>query len=87
MKNRFVAWLLCLVMLLSVSAVAAAEVNPNAGLGYYPGTSAKGNFAVECSAMSVMNTLKMTYSTELSIARHTQECLVKLSPVDTQIIG
>jgi len=86
MKN-FVAWILCLAMLLTIGAVAVAEVNPNVGMGYYPGTSAKGNFAVECSAMSVMNTLKMTYSTELSIARHTQDCLVKLSPVDNQIIG
>lgn len=85
MKN-FVAWLLCLVMLLSC-AVAVAEVNPNAGMGYYPGTSTPGAFAVECSTMSVMNTLKMTYSTELSIARHTQECLVKLSSVDNQIVG
>ena len=56
MKNRFVAWLLCLVMLLSVSAVAAAEVNPNAGLGYYPGTSTPGSIAIECSTMSVMDT-------------------------------
>ena len=86
MKNRFVAWLLCLVMLLSVSAVAAAEVNPNAGLGYYPGTSTKGSIAVECSTMSVMNPIKMTYNTELGIARHTQEHLVRLSPVDNQIV-
>lgn len=86
MKNRFVAWLLCLVMLLSVSAVAAAEVNPNQGLGYYPGTSTAGSIAVECSTMSVMNTIKMTYNTELGIARHTQDCLVKLSPVDNQIV-
>ena len=86
MKNRFVAWLLCLVMLLSVSAVAAAEVNPNQGLGYYPGTSTPGSIAVECSTMSVMNTIKMTYNTELGIARHTQDCLVKLSPVDNQIV-
>ncbi|MBR5560723.1 MAG: peptide ABC transporter substrate-binding protein [Clostridia bacterium] len=87
MKNRIVAWLLCLVMLLSVSAVAAAEVNPNAGMGYYPGTSTPGSIAIECSTMSVMNTVKMTYSTELSAARHMQDCLVKLSPVDNQIVG
>ena len=84
MKN-FVAWLLCLVMLLSC-AVAVAEVNPNQGLGYYPGTSTKGSIAVECSTMSVMNPIKMTYNTELGIARHTQDCLVKLSPVDNQIV-
>ena len=84
MKN-FVAWLLCLVMLLSC-AVAVAEVNPNQGLGYYPGTSAKGSIAVECSTMSVMNPIKMTYNTELGIARHTQEHLVRLSPIDNQIV-
>ena len=86
MKN-FVAWLLCLAMLLTVGAVAVAEVNPNVNLGYYPGTSTKGSIAVECSTMSVMNTIDMTYNTELGIARHTQDCLVKLSPVDNQIVG
>lgn len=86
MKNRVFAWLLCLVMLLSIGAVAAAETNPNAGQGYYPGTAEKGAISVECSTMSVMNTIKMTYSTELSIARHTQDCLVKLSSVDNSII-
>ena len=86
MKNRFVAWLLCLAMLLSIGAVAVAEVNPNAGLGYYPGTSTKGSIAVECSTMSVMNPIKMTYNTELGIARHIQEHLVRLSPVDNQIV-
>lgn len=85
MKNRLFAWLLCLVML-SVAAVAVAETNPNAGAGFYPGTSEKGAISVECSTMSVMNTIKMTYSTELSIARHTQDCLVKLSSVDNQIV-
>ena len=86
MKNRLFAWLLCLVMLLSVGAVAAAETNPNAGLGYYPGTAEKGAISVECSTMSVMNTTKMTYNTELGIARHTQDCLVKLSSVDNSVI-
>ena len=86
MKNRLFAWLLCLVMLLAIGAVAVAETNPNAGLGYYPGTSEKGAISVECSTMSVMNTTKMTYNTELGIARHTQDCLVKLSSVDNSII-
>lgn len=86
MKNRVFAWLLCLVMLLSIGAVAAAETNPNAGMGYYPGTSEKGAISVECGTMSVMNTIKMTYNTELSVARHTQDCLVKLSSVDNSII-
>ena len=86
MKNRLLAWLLCLAMLLTIGAVAAAETNPNAGMGYYPGTAKKGTVAVECSVMSVMNPMKMTYNTELGIARHTQDCLVKLSPVDNQIV-
>ncbi len=41
MKKRLLAWLLLMAMLLTVGAVAAAETNPNAGLGYYPGTSEK----------------------------------------------
>ena len=86
MKNRLLAWLLCLVMLLAIGAVAAAETNPNAGLGYYPGTAEKGAISVECSTMSVMNTAKMTYNTELGIARHTQDCLVKLSSIDNSIV-
>lgn len=86
MKNRLVAWLLCLAMLLTVGAVAAAETNPNVGLGYYPGTATAGSIAVECSTMSVMNPIKMTYNTELGIARHTQEYLVRLSPVDNSIV-
>ena len=86
MKKRLSAWLLCLAMLLSVCSVAAAETNPNAGLGYYPGTSEKGAISVDCSTMSVMNPIKMTYNTELGIARHTQDCLVKLSPVDNSIV-
>ena len=86
MKNRLFAWLLCLVMLLAIGAVAAAETNPNAGLGYYPGTAEKGAISVECSTMSVMNTAKMTYNTELGIARHTQDCLVKLSSIDNSIV-
>lgn len=86
MKNRLLAWLLCLAMLLTIGAVAVAETNPNAGMGYYPGTAKKGTVAVECSVMSVMNPIKMTYNTELGVARHTQDCLVKLSPVDNQVV-
>ena len=63
MKNRLLAWLLCLAMLLTIGAVAVAETNPNAGLGYYPGTAEKGAISVECSTMSVMNPIKMTYNT------------------------
>lgn len=86
MKNRLLAWLLCLAMLLTIGVVAVAETNPNAGMGYYPGTAKKGTVAVECSVMSVMNPIKMTYNTELGVARHTQDCLVKLSPVDNQVV-
>ena len=73
-------------MLLSVSSAAAALTNPNAGLGMFPGTSEKGSISVDVSTMSVMNTIKMTYSNELAIARHTQDTLVKLSPEDNSFM-
>lgn len=56
----------------------AEYTNANVGKGMYPGTSEDGAITVECSTMSVMNTLKMTYATELAIARHTYDALVKL---------
>ncbi len=56
----------------------SAFVNVNAGKGMYPGTSEPGAITVECSTMSVMNTIAMTYNTELSIARHCYDTLVKL---------
>ncbi len=67
---------------LSENAVLAntVYVNPNVGKGMYGGTSEKGAITVECSTMSVMTTLKMTYNTELSIARHGWDTLVKLNP-------
>ena len=86
MKKRLLAWLLLMAMLLTVGAVAAAETNPNAGLGYYPGTSEKGWISVECSTMSKMNPFLQTYSTEFSINRHIWDCLVKLSPEDNSIV-
>ena len=86
MKNRLVAWLVCLVLLLSVSAVASAISNPNVGAGYYPGTSEKGAISVECSTMSVMNPIKQTYNTEFSINRHIWDCLVKLDSETNEII-
>ena len=52
--------------------------NANVGKGMYPGTSEKGAITVECSTMDVMNTIKMTYATELAVARHTYDALVKL---------
>lgn len=54
------------------------SVNPAVGKGMYSGTSEKGAITVECSTMSVMNTIKMTYNTEFSIARHGWDTLVKL---------
>ena len=86
MKKGLLAWLLLMAMLLTVGAVAAAETNPNAGLGYYPGTSEKGWISVECSTMSKMNPFLQTYSTEFSINRHIWDCLVKLSPEDNSIV-
>ena len=86
MKKRLLAWLLLMAMLLTVGAVAVAETNPNAGLGYYPGTSEKGWISVECSTMSKMNPFLQTYSTEFSINRHIWDCLVKLSPEDNSIV-
>ena len=86
MKKRLFAWLVCLVMLLSLTAAAVAEVNPNAGMGYYPGTAEKGAINVECSTMSVMNPFMQTYSTEFSVNRHIWDCLVKLSPIDNKIV-
>lgn len=56
----------------------AVYTNKNAGMGMYPGTSEKGAITVDCSTMNVMNTVKMTYATELAIARHTYDALVKL---------
>jgi oligopeptide transport system substrate-binding protein len=53
-------------------------VNPNVGKGMYPGTAEPNAITVECSTMSVMNTIKMTYNTEFSIARHGWDTLVKL---------
>lgn len=85
-KNRVFAWLTCLVMLLTIGTAAVAETNPNAGMGFYPGTAEKGAITVDCSTMSVMNPFKQTYSTEFSINRHIWDCLVKLSPVDNKIV-
>lgn len=52
--------------------------NQNAGKGMYPGTAEANAITVECSTMDVMNTVKMTYATELAVARHTYDALVKL---------
>lgn len=88
MKKRFLACLLVLIMALSLAVTASAvEQNPNLGQGLYPGTSEKGAITVECSTMSVMNPILMTYNTEFSIARHCYDALVKLDKDNNLIPG
>ncbi len=60
------------------AAASGAVTNPNAGKGYYPGTSKKGSISAEVTTISVMNPILMTYNNEFSIARHAWDCLVKL---------
>ena len=96
MKNRrwvrlFAMAMMC-VMMLSGSALASeidmsGATNPNAGLGYYPGTSEAGAISVECSTMSVMNPILMTYNTEFSISLHVWDCLVKLDTQNNLVAG
>lgn len=96
MKNRrwvrlFAMAMMC-VMMLSGSALASeidmsGATNPNAGLGYYPGTSEAGAISVECSNMSVMNPILMTYNTEFSISYHVWDCLVKLDTQNNLVAG
>lgn len=75
MMKRLFAVVLALVFCLS--AAALAETNPNAGMGYYPGSSETGAIHAQITTMSVMNPIKMTYSNEFSIARHVWDNLVK----------
>lgn len=71
----------------NLSALAnSVTVNPNAGKGIYPGTSEKGAITVECTTMDKMNSILMTYNTELSCARHMWDCLVKLD-AENNIVG
>ena len=56
----------------------SVSVNPGVGKGMYSGTSEKDAITVEVTTISVMNTIKMTYNTEFSIARHGWDTLVKL---------
>ena len=85
MKNRFLAGLLCIIMVLT-ACTALADTNPNAGMGFYPGTSEKGAISVEITTMSKMNPILQTYSNEFSIDRHIFDNLVKLSPEDNSIV-
>lgn len=88
MKNRFLACLLACIMVLSAAVSASAvEQNPNLGQDMYPGTAEKGAITVECSTMSVMNPILMTYNTEFSIARHCYDALVKLDKDNNLIPG
>lgn len=85
MKKRILAGLFCLIFTL-VSCAALADTNPNAGMGFYPGTAEKGAISVEITTMSKMNPILQTYSNEFSIDRHIFDNLVKLSPEDNSIV-
>ena len=90
MKNRRFTRILAVAMLLMLfvtSSASAAMTNPNVGQGLYPGTSEAGAISVECSTMSVMNPILMTYSTEFSISRHVWDCLVKFDTENNVIPG
>ena len=86
MKNRLFAGLLAVTMLLVLTVSALADTNPNAGQGWYPGTSEKGAITVEITTMSKMNPILQTYSNEFSIDRHIFDNLVKLSPDDNSVV-
>ena len=60
--------------------------NTNQVTGLYPGTSEDGAITVEINTMTVMNTILMTYATELAVARHSWDALVKLDD-NNQVIG
>lgn len=60
--------------------------NTNQVTGLYPGTSEDGAITVEINTMTVMNTILMTYATELAVARHCWDALVKLDD-NNQVIG
>ena len=87
MRKRLLAVLITVAMMLTLvaSANAASETNPNIGAGLYPGTSEPGVITVNCATMSKLNPILMTYGTELSMARHLWDALVKLD-VDNAII-
>jgi len=86
MKNRILATLVMIMMLFSlVTTASAVTENPNIGAGMYPGTAEPGTITVDCGTMSKLNPILMTYNTELSMARHLWDSLVKLD-VDNAII-
>lgn len=62
----------------AAAAAAALVVNPNLGKGFYGGTREANTINVDINTMSVMNTIKMTYNTEFSVARHCWDALLKL---------
>lgn len=86
MKNRLVIGFVCFALLMVMAFAALADVNPNAGMGYYPGTAEKGAITVQITTMSKMNPILQTYSNEFSIDRHIFDNLVKLSPEDNSIV-
>ena len=85
MKKRVIAILVMVTMLFSLVSTGYATDNPNLGVGMYPGTSEANTITVECSTMSKLNPILMTYNTELSMARHLWDSLVKLD-ADNNII-
>ena len=87
MKNRFLALVLCVALLLTMGSVAlAASENPNVGYGLFPGTSEPGAITIQCNTQDRMNPIKQSYSNEFSINRHIWDCLVKLSTEDNNVI-
>lgn len=86
MKNRLVIGFVCFALLMVMAFATLADVNPNVGMGYYPGTAEKGAITVQITTMSKMNPILQTYSNEFSIDRHIFDNLVKLSPEDNSIV-
>jgi len=80
MKKRILSLFLAALLLVSLAACGGAKK------ASYPGTSEAGMITVECSTMSVMNPILMTYATELAINRHVWDCLVKFD-LENNIIG
>ncbi len=85
MKNRILALILCLAMMLTCVS-ALADTNENVGQGWYPGTAEKGAISVQITTMSKMNPILQTYSNEFSIDRHIFDNLVKLSHEDNSVV-
>lgn len=90
MKKRILSLVLAGTLALSLFGCSGGggggEGGGGAAQGMYPGTSEAGSIRVECSTMSVMNPILMTYATEFAVARHCWDALVKLDE-NNQVIG